>query len=144
MKLNTQEFEIGFVAAITSIFAIGWLWGIPLALSCSLLWALGGTFNKAIRRFGVPALILLDVGHFNGYKTVYFVGMAVGILILHLGDGFPDHRPETASSGSFLGRLVEVIVRPSDQAEADLAGIVTKWLVAGIFQISMIPYLLYR
>ena len=136
-RFSYQEFFLGFVAPAVLIFKLHWI-GLILSLLCGLLWMLGGTYHKAIRRFGVPVLILIFVSTKLFNPIAAAISLALGIGILHMGDGFPDYRPTTASSGSWLGRQVEKIF-PQD----DMGGPLTKWLIALIFQLSLIPYFLF-
>lgn len=138
-KLSVQELFIGLTATITFIFVIKW-WGILLAVLCGLIWMLGGTYWKPIRRWGVPAMTAGAVQAYRGFPGVEIwpvVGMALGIAILHIGDGFPDHRPATEDEGSALGRWVEKHITADDR----VGGPLTKWLIALIFQLSLIGYM---
>lgn len=123
-RFSYDEFFRGAAAAIASVFIIGW-WGVLLAAGCGILWMLGGTYHKAIRRWLVPAAIAVTCG-FN------FLAFAPGVAILHIGDGYPDHRVSTWDSGSALGQFVERVW----DLHPDAGGAVTKWLIVLIFQIS--------
>lgn len=136
-RMSLQEYLIGCVVPAFLIFKLGWM-ALILSILSGLLWVLGGTYHKAIRRFGVPVLILIFVSTKLFNPIAAAISLALGIGILHMGDGFPDYRPTTASSGSWLGRQVEKIF-PQD----DMGGPLTKWLIALIFQLSLIPYFIF-
>ena len=137
-RFSYQEFFLGFVAPAVLIFKLHWI-GLILSLLCGLLWMLGGTYHKAIRRFGVPVLILIFMSTVRFNPLLQGISLALSIGILHIGDGFPDYRPTTLDAGSALGRLVEKFF-PKD----DIGGPLTKWLIAVIFQLSLIPYFLIK
>lgn len=94
--------------------------GLAISVASGFLWMFGGTYWKPIRRIGIPILIALTSYYLGAVSLV--VALMVG-GILHLGDGFPDHRPSTADPGSWLGRQVETII-----PDPDLGGEVTKWI----------------
>lgn len=131
---SKQEFFIGLVALLPSAILLKW-WGVVVAVLCGVLWVLGGTYHKAIRRWGVPALRLLAVGILLGWSRQAFAAAAIGVAVLYQGDGFPDHRPTTLDPGSRLGRFVERFI-----PDPEVGGPVTKWLVALAFQLSWVAY----
>lgn len=133
-KFSYQEFFIGALAASPSIYFIGWQ-GIFLSIACGILWMMGGTYKTAIRRFCVPASIYIMATGILGFHWYYLIGLAVGIGILHIGDGFPDRRPSTEDEGSWLGRQVEKVF-PQD----NVGGLITKLIIPVLFQLSLIPY----
>lgn len=138
-ELSPQEFFIGLAATIFSVIFIKW-WGILAAVLCGVLWVLGGTYWKPIRRFGVPSLMWVAVETYRGWPPIDLwpvLAFGLGVAILHIGDGFPDHRPTTEDEGSDLGRWVEEHITADDR----IGGPLTKWLIALIFQLSLIPYL---
>ena len=140
-EFSKQEFFIGLVAVLPLVFIIGGL-GFFSALACGLVWVLGGSYGKPIRRFGVPFIIWSHVEITRGWPAIDLwpvVAFALGVAILHIGDGFPDRRPTTQDEGSALGRFVERFF-PNDE----IGGPITKWLIALIFQVSLIPYWVIR
>ena len=139
---SVQEFFIGCVAASGLVFIIG-----PVAFlavpGCGSLWMFGGTYNKIIRRFGVPFVLWLHVQiHFDWPAIDIWSALAffMGFAILCIGDGFPDHRLTTKDKGSWLGRFVEKYIDERDY----IGGPITKWLIPVIFQVSLIPYWVMR
>jgi len=132
-RLSIDEFFRGFVGTLVLTIVLGWI-GILLSLVCGVLYMLGGTFNKAIRRFGIP-LLILAVCSLKGFHWYYLFGL-LGFLILSIGDGFPDHRPTTQDEGSALGRWVEKHISSNDA----IGGPITKWLIPLIFQLLLAPY----
>ena len=130
--LSPQEFIIGCLATVALAFKIHW-WALLVIPLCGLLWMIGGTFPKAIRRWGVP--IVCAVSHLTWWCLL---SIPLGVLILSQGDGFPDHRPTTSDPGSPLGRFVERYL-----PNMDVGGLVTKLLIAVIFQASILPIILY-
>ena len=130
-KFSYDEFLRGFAATTVLSFIFGWKY-LLLSLATGLLWMAGGTYNKVIRRYGVPLAILLFQ-----FGLIQLVCNALGCAILHIGDGFPDHREATKDEGSALGRWVEKHIDSRDY----VGGEITKWLIPIIFQISIIPYL---
>ena len=130
---SLQEFIIGFLAPVALIAKLSLIQLAPVCIISSLLWALGGTFKTALRRFLLPFVPLL----FMHPAWATLLAPVIGIAVLHIGDGFPDHRPTTADEGSWLGRQVEKVF-PSDV----IGGPITKWLILLIYQLSLIPYFL--
>ena len=126
-RLSKQEFILGFFSTILLTFKLGW-WGLLLACITSVLWPLGGTYWKPIRRCGVPLAVLLFTQNW---------WCLLGFFPLLIGDGFPDHRTTTKDEGSWLGRQVEK-VWPDDK----VSGILTKVLVVIILQAAWLPILL--
>jgi hypothetical protein len=113
-RISKQELIIGFLS--TCIFGTIWL-----PILTSMLWGLGGTVKKSIRRFGVPIAVLLFTH--NPLSLC-------GIFPLFLGDGFPDHRESTKDEGSWLGRQVEKIL-PDEY----VGGLTTKLIPVLLLQI---------
>lgn len=141
-KFSKQEFFIGLAAVVTMIFVLKWTVIFTCAAS-GLLWMLGGTYWKPIRRYGVPFVVWLHVEIMRGWPATDLLPVAafvLGVAVLHIGDGFPDHRPETADKGSWLGRFVEKHIDERDH----IGGPITKWLIPVIFQVSLIPYWILR
>lgn len=136
-EFSPQEFFIGALSAVLTFFLIGWM-AVFTVGSCGLLWMLGGTYWKPIRRFGVPFVIWLDVEFVRGWSPIdpwSITAFVLGVAILHIGDGFPDHRVLSWDPGSALGRFVERFF-PDDR----IGGPLTKWIIALIFQVSLLPY----
>ncbi len=138
-KFSLQEFFIGMASTIV-LFSILGIFGLVLSLFTGILWMLGGTYFKGIRRFGVPAVTFLFMAFFQGFKfhheSLVISGIVIGIIILHQGDGFPDHRLTTQDEGSWLGRLVYKYIDDRDS----VGGPITKWIIPILFQVSLIPY----
>lgn len=131
MYLNRQELWLGFLATITLYFKIG-LWVIPLAILCSILWALGGAYEKIIRRLGVPVAVCLV--SFMLYKSyLIWFSMPFGYAILTIGDGYPD----SSDKGSWLGRQVAKCIK-----DATIGGFVTKLIPVILLQIAWLPIFL--
>lgn len=135
-RFNSQEFLIGSVVHAGLVFLLGF-WIIPVELLSAVLWSIGGVFYKPVRRFFVPIVPYLFLSYLNGFQLLYVLAVVGGIAVLHIGDGFPDHRPTTKDPGSALGRFVEKFI-----PEPELGGKVTKWLLAAIYQVPLILYLL--
>lgn len=136
-RLAPVEFLRGFVAVLPICFKVGWI-GVTIAALAGLLFMLGGTFLKSIRRFGVP-ILTCGVSCIILHNIWILVGVPIGFGILSIGDGFPDRRLGTYDRGSWLGRLVERILDPIDQESIDGCGEVTKWCIVVLFQLALIP-----
>ena len=135
-RLAWIEFLRGLIATVSTLFLLFWgFWWLPIA--CGVCWMLGGTFNKAIRRYLVPILVFLAMGVPNLY---HYIALSVGILILHIGDGYPDYRVSTWDEGSDLGQWVAHTFDLSNETGGEL----TKWLIVLIFQLSLVPYFLAK
>jgi hypothetical protein len=129
-----QELLLGACANSILIWIVPGDIAVPAIACSSVLWMLGGTFNKAIRRFGVPVVCALSVGA-HGW---YLAAPVIGVIWLYQGDGFPDHRPTTADAGSWLGRFVEKFV-PQDE----VGGPLTKYIACLVYiWTTMIYYFL--
>ena len=124
-KLSPQEIILGFLSTIILTIKLGWL-GIVLSLITAALWVAGGTFNKAIRRFGVPIAVSLFTG-------IWWC--VLGFVVLTIGDGFPDRRPTTTDEGSALGRFVEKYISADDT----IGGLITKLIPVLLLQLFWIP-----
>lgn len=135
-QVSWQEFGMGALATVLSFAFIGW-WALVLSPACGLLWMLGGTYDKAIRRWGVNAVLLAAAVLSSGWHWWYTAAFILGVIVLYQGDGFPDHRPTTKDPGSRLGRLVEKFI-PSENP----GGIVTKLLAVALFQIAVAIYII--
>jgi hypothetical protein len=132
-RFSPQELFVGAFAAAGTIRFLGWKLGLAVMAGSAVLWVLGGTYKKAIRRFGVPALIGA-FAYFTGHWSPIATGL--GVAVLHLGDGFPDRRATTKDEGSWLGRMVEKYVDDRDY----IGGPATKLLIALIFQVPLLIY----
>ncbi len=127
-KLSKIEWLRGFVATLLVCFKIGW-YGLSVATICGIIWMLGGSIEKIIRRLGVPLFVICTSLLFNWWAIwTLFVGYG----ILCLGDGYPDHN--TGDSGSWLGRQVEKLGWPSE-----ISGELTKWIPVLLFQLALLP-----
>ena len=128
-KLSRQEFFIGFLSTVL-------LFNLPISIISGILWMLGGTYWKGIRRYGIPFVVAL-FGAIVGLSELEYLYVAISsCIILHIGDSFPDHRTTTADEGSWLGKQVEKII-----PDMNIGGPITKLLIVFIFQISLIPIL---
>lgn len=125
--LSKQEFVIGFCSTILLSLKIGW-WGILLSIITSILWACGGSFVKAARRFGVPLAVLI---------FTHNLWCLLGIFPLLIGDGYAD--PFSGDKGSWLGRLVSKYV-----SDLKTGGLITKLIVPMILQILWIPIFMLK
>ena len=132
-RLSKQEFFIGVLGTIPLIFKLG-AYTPWLAVFCGVLWMLGGTYNKLIRRLGVPVSVFLYSCLVLPPSYWYALCVPMGYGVLCIGDGFPDNRPTTRDEGSFLGRLVERFI-----SDEDGGGILTKILIPLILQLAWIP-----
>ena len=148
-KFSWQEFFVGCASTFLLFFVVGIPLGALFAVTSGFLWMMGGTIWKGLRRFGVPIMICHNFSQISGFEWGYLLGAAAGIAILHIGDGFPDFRPTTADSGSWLGQKVrQIVIRVTDSTNEDeimdIGGPLTKWIIPVIFQLSLIPYLVIR
>jgi len=137
-RFNKTEFLVGFFAVSLLWLKLGILVGLCLSLLTGLLWWCGGTFEKVIRRLGVPALVLLVASLKLGFHWQYGLVVPLGFAILCLGDGFPDL--STGDAGSWLGHEIYRLNIFSDE----LGGLATKLVVVFLFQLSLLPVLLVR
>ena len=133
-RLSVQEIILGFLSTLILTIKLGWL-GIALSAITAVLWVLGGTFKKSIRRYGVPITTLVFCTATLGFQWYYLLSL-LGIVVLVQGDGFPDHRPTTEDEGSRLGRFVEKYINSNDA----IGGPITKLIIVLLFQLSLIPY----
>lgn len=103
-RLNREELVMGgaFGAILTLVAGLSAWPAIP---ACSILWALGGTYNKAFRRFGVPAVVLVALWPPAPGNCV---AAAIVCLALHVGYGVPSAQPPDPGStlAQWLGRIV--------------------------------------
>lgn len=134
-KLAPIEFVRGFVAVLPICFKVGWI-GVSIAGLSGLLYCLGGTYSKLIRRLGIPVSIVLYMVILGFWYNWLLLTIPIGFGILSLGDGFPDHRPTTLDEGSWLGRLVEKVL---DGVPDDIGGEITKWIIVLLFQLALVP-----
>lgn len=111
MKLNENELLVGFLVGSTSALLMDW-WFVPMSISVSVLWALGGTYHKAYRRVGVPLVITICyLIFYEELLCLLTFPMLFGVL--SIGYGIPtihgqkivdgDWVYEYTDEGSFLG-----------------------------------------
>lgn len=125
MKLNGNELLIGGIYGLCFIFLIGY-WAIPVAISSSILWAIGGRFGHKYRVFGVPICsygAVISVTH-NWWAIV--PGVLTG-AILSIGYGIPDVIPPF-DEGSALGRFWFKVFK----GNAFLANLFTRGTIYGL------------
>ena len=134
-RFSYEELGRGFMAVIATCFIIHW-WGLMLAFVCGVLWMAGGTYATWIRRWIIPILTYAVITVIFNFTWYWLIAPVLGVAVLSMGDGFPDHREETKDEGSWLGRWVEKNIDERDY----IGGPITKWLVPVIFQVSLIPY----
>lgn len=132
-KLSMQEFFIGVVSTLTLALKIGW-WVVPLSVICGALWMLGGTYEKVIRRIGVPSAVCIFAAAILGWHLVFVFVPIIGFAVLTIGDGFPDHRTTTKDEGSALGRFIERFI-----PDVNIGGLVTKLTIVVLIQLAWIP-----
>lgn len=120
------EFLWGYLA---TVILIGKFWWLPFVTS--VLWVLGGSVRKIIRRLGVP-LTVCTVSIYSGqlYQICYI--LPLGFAILCIGDGFPDKF--SGDEGSWLGQQVNRFVK-----DATLGGYVTKVIPVVLLQLAWLP-----
>lgn len=114
MTLNKEELFVGAFYGLLFAPVLGWL-AVPLGIWTSFAWALGGTYNKAWRRFGcslVPA-ILISAQH--GWHHLFSFPMAWAAL--SIGYGIPSQYPP--DDGSVMGRIVYSVLK--DETRATIA-----------------------
>ena len=123
-----QELVIGAFANGLLLFKLPIVQSAPVIAASSILWTLGGTFFKPLRRFGVPLIAL----PFMWLSWSNVAAAVLGIVWLHQGDGFPDRRPTTADPGSWLGKLVEKAI-----PAPEIGGPFTKYLAGAIYMLTV-------
>lgn len=102
MKLNKEELLMGALVGFAYLSVIKW-WALLAMPVCAVLWALGGTVNKAYRRFGVAFVMGLVAGW--AMRSPYagaMVAFATGV-VMAIGYGVPTWQPP--DKGSWLGRF---------------------------------------
>ena len=124
-RLSMQEIILGFFSTIILTIKLGWL-GIALSAITAVLWVLGGSFKKSIRRIGVPLAVSLFTG-------VWW--SMLGFAVLTIGDGYPDSF--SGDEGSWLGKQVKKLGL-SDK----VGGLVTKVIPVILLQLFWIPVFL--
>lgn len=129
-KFSYQEWFMGFGATILLTFKLGII-GISLAAVSGLLWMAGGTYLKAIRRYGVPLLVgSLSCFMLSSALPLVSVPLAIGILCI--GDGYPSTQPY--DSGSWLGQQVYKL-----GFNDEVGGFITKLVPVALLQLAWIP-----
>lgn len=136
-EFSGQELILGAFANAILIWVAPGDIAVPVVAASSALWMLGGTFWKPLRRFGVPAAPVIGMLTMLRPEacTWYFVAAVLGTISLHIGDGFPDHRPTTSDKGSWLGRAVERIL-----PAPEIGGPATKILACAIYIATTVLY----
>ena len=102
MKINLNEFSLGVFFGLMFYPVIG-MNAVLMAPITGLLWALGGSENKAFRRFGIP----LTTAIFTGL----FIGSLLAIPVFMIGYGVRD---VNEAVGSTLGEFWFKITRNID------------------------------
>lgn len=136
-KLAPIEWLRGFVAVLPICFKIGWI-GLSIAGLSGICWMLGGTYGLWIRRILMNILICV-ISYIILHNMLVFLTFPLGWAVTSIGDGFPDRRLGTYDTGSWLGRQVEHIFNPIDNQEIEFCGELTKWIIAVLFQLGLIP-----
>lgn len=132
-NFSKQEFVLGMLSVCPIIFVIG-IKAMWLMVIAGALWMCGGTFNKLIRRLGVPITVYAFSVNLLP-PTPYMLAMIpTGFCILCIGDGFPDNRPTTRDEGSVLGRFVERFL-----SDDEGGGILTKLCIPILLQLAWLP-----
>jgi len=132
-RIAISEIILGFLSTILLTLKFGWC-GVLLSCITSVLWALGGTYKKWIRRIGVPLsayLMGVLVDHSSIATLMYF---PIGWLILSIGDGYPD--TFSGDPGSWLGRQVKKL-----GFSDSVGGLVTKIIPVILLQLAWVPIL---
>jgi hypothetical protein len=97
MKLNKEELLVGFIYGSCCWPLISWLAVIP-GVICSLLWAIGGSGPKLVRRLGVPLVMGITLAFTNWWLLLTMFPLWG---IVSIGYGMPDE----TDKGSTLGRF---------------------------------------
>jgi hypothetical protein len=97
MKLNKEEILVGFIYGSSAWPIISWIAIVPGAV-CAVLWAIGGSSKKMVRRIGVPVVMAISLS-FTSLWLLLTVLPLWGVV--SIGYGMPD----STDSGSALGRF---------------------------------------
>jgi len=136
-RFNKTEFLVGFFAVSLLWLKLGIWIGLCLSLLTGILWWCGGSFEKIIRRLGVPLVSFLVTSLTLGFHWWYVAMLPVGFAVLSLGDGYPDF--STGDAGSWLGSKVYKLGLTDYWG-----GLLVKLTVVLLFQLSLLPVLLVR
>jgi hypothetical protein len=97
MKLNKEELLVGFVYGSSVWPLISWLAVIP-GIICAVLWAIGGSGPKMVRRLGVPAVMSISLA----FTSLWLLLSMLPLWgVVSIGYGMPD----ATDKGSALGRF---------------------------------------
>lgn len=88
-------------------------------MASAVLWAIGGSWKKSIRRYGIPVMVAMCLSN-------YWALMAIPVL--HLGDGYPDNF--SGDEGSWLGQQVYQVIGPHE-----VGGLITKLIPVMLVQV---------
>jgi hypothetical protein len=97
MVINPEEILVGFIYGACTWPCLSWLAVIPGVVS-GILWAIGGSGPKMVRRLGVPFVVAVSMA-FTSIWLLFLVLPLWGIV--SIGYGMPDETDE----GSWLGRF---------------------------------------
>ena len=99
MKINKEELLVGFIYGSSVWPILSWLAIIP-GILCAVLWAIGGSGPKLVRRIGVPTVVAISLS----FTSIWLLLTALPLWgVVSVGYGMPD--PTTGDEGSMLGRF---------------------------------------
>jgi hypothetical protein len=128
-QLNKEELLVGFIYGSCCWPLISWLAVIP-GVICSLLWAIGGSGPKLVRRLGVP-LVMAVILSFTNLWLLFTVLPLWGIVAI--GYGMPNNK--NGDEGSTLGRFYLKFL------SYKAANWATRFTIYGLFNIIIIAAL---
>ena len=110
-KLNKEELLVGFIYGSCTWPVMGWLAVVP-GIACSILWAIGGSGPKMVRRLGVPAVVATSLA----FTSLWLLLTMLPLWgIVSIGYGMPDADPN-GDKGSILGRFWTKLLPKSKKA----------------------------
>jgi hypothetical protein len=99
MTLNKEELLVGFSYGSSMWPVIGWIAVVP-GIICALLWAIGGSGPKLIRRIGVPIVVTASLA----FTSLWLIPLILPLWgIVSIGYGMPS--ADGSDKGSALGRF---------------------------------------
>lgn len=102
MKLNKEEILVGFIYGSCCWPLLSWLAIIP-GVICALLWAIGGSGPKMVRRLGVPAVMAISLS----FTSLWLLLLMLPLWgIISIGYGMPGPGDKGSALGRFYSRFL--------------------------------------
>lgn len=102
MQINKEELLVGFIYGACTWPLLSWLAVIP-GIICAMLWEVGGSGPKLVRRLGVPAVVAVSLSFINHW-LIFLILPLWGIV--SIGYGIPGPNDKGSALGRFYSKFL--------------------------------------